>query len=191
VPTLPQRKSTILRLIRIACLFAATPVFAAEITVYDGKPSAVIIGGRILGGDEKVFHKVAATLPNPLILLISPGGSVAAALEIGLEIRARGLKTVVPDGAFCASACAFIWLAGTTRMLGTDAHIGFHAISAPRGGRVFNETHEFDPVLMHYLLELGYTGDATAMIVNTPSMSIRWLDRIELNSNGFAAESFP
>ena len=97
----------------------------------------------------------------------------------------------MPAGNSCASACALIWLAGTTRLLGADAHIGFHALSAPRGGRAYTETHEFDPVLMHYLLELGYAGDATATIVNTPSRGLRWLDRIELNSNGFGAESYP
>ncbi len=76
-------------------------------------------------------------------------------------------------------------------MLGDGAQVGFHAIAGSRDGRVFTETHSFDPALMHYLLTLGYAGDATATIVNTPSLGIRWLDRIELNSNGFGAESYP
>ena len=168
------------------------PASAGQITLLVGKTPAISIGGPIVAGDEKTFHGLVATAPNALIVLTSSGGSVYAAIAIGEEIRARGLKTLVPTGAFCASACSLIWLAGTTRMIGTDAYIGLHAICVGYGvGRICKETHVYDPVLTHYLLTLGYAGDATAMIVHTPTQSIRRLNRIELNSAGFAAESFP
>lgn len=176
----------------IGCLLATMPASAGQITLLGGKTPAIGISGPIVAGDETAFHGLVATAPNALIVLTSPGGSVDAAIAIGLEIRARGLRTLVPAGANCASACSLIWLAGTTRMLGTDALIGLHAICAWYGvGRACNETHVYDPVLTHYLLALGYAGDATAMIVHTPTLSIRRLNRIELNAAGFAAESFP
>jgi hypothetical protein len=178
-------------IVQLACLLAASAASAGQIAAVDGKVPAISIGGRIEPGDEKTFHSLVGAAPNALIVLAGPGGNVGAALAIGYEIRARGLKTFVPARGFCASSCALIWLAGTTRLLGMDAHIGFHALSVPHGGRAYAETHEFDPVLMHYLLQLGYAGDATATIVNTPSLGLRWLDRIELNSNGFGAESYP
>ncbi len=183
--------SIIFSILQIVCLSSATPVFAGEIVGIDGKTFAISVSGRIELGDEKVFINLIRTAPKARIILAGPGGNVVAALTIGQEIRARNLQTLVPAGASCASACALIWLAGTTRMLGVDARIGFHALSAPHRNSQFAETHAFDPVLMHYLLELGYAGDATATIVNTPSVGIRWLDRIELNSNGFAAQSYP
>ncbi len=190
MPNSPQRGWTLALVIQLACL-AALPALAGQIKVVDGRTPAISIGGKIEIGDDKTFHDLAKTMPNPLVVLASPGGLVAPAIAIGLEIRARGLQTLVPSGASCASACSFIWLAGAKRMLGDRAQVGFHAISASRDGRVLTETHTFDPALMHYLLGLGYAGDATATIVNTPSKGIRWLDRIELNSNGFAAESYP
>lgn len=191
MPISPRRSWITLVIVQLACLLAASAASAGQVAAIDGKVPAISIGGRIEPGDEKTFHGLVGATPNALIVLAGPGGNVAAALTIGYEIRARGLKTFVPARSFCASSCALIWLAGTTRLLGMDAHIGFHALSAPHGGRAYAETHEFDPVLMHYLLQLGYAGDATATIVNTPSLGLRWLDRIELNSNGFGAESYP
>ena len=167
------------------------PAAAGEIAGGDGRVPTISIGGRIEAGDEKTFHELASLKPNALVVLTSLGGLVAPALTIGLEIRTRGMQTLVPAGASCASACSLIWLAGTRRLLGAKAQVGFHAISIARDGKLRTETHAFDPRLMHYLLALGYAGDATATIVNTPSAGIRWLDRIELNSNGFAAESYP
>lgn len=191
MPTSPQCGWTIRIMVQLLCLMAAMPAYAGQIAVLEGKVPAIGIGGKIEAGDEITFHELANLKPNALVVLTSPGGLVEPALTIGLEIRARGLQTLVPAGTSCASACSLIWLAGTKRMLGARAQVGFHAVSISRDGKVRVETHAFDPKLMHYLLALGYTGDATATIVNTPSAGIRWLDRIELNSNGFAAESYP
>jgi len=191
MPTLPRRGWMSRVMLQLAFLVAALPALAGKVAILDGKIPAIGVGGRIEVGDERVFHDLAGTMPNPIVVLLGPGGSVAAALAIGQEVRARGLRTLVPAGASCASACALIWLAGTTRMLGMDARIGFHAISASRGGGPSTETHAFESVLRHYLLGLGYAGDATATIVNTPSKGLRWLDRIELDSNGFTSQIYP
>lgn len=188
MPIVPHRGWTTLRVLQLAWLMAALPASAGQISASDGKTPTIAISGTIEPGDEKTFHELASAMPNALVVLAGPGGRVGPALTIGMEIRARNMKTFVPAGGLCASSCALIWVAGTTRMLGADAHIGFHALSTLRA---HTETHEFDPVLMHYLLELGYAGDATATIVNTPSLGIRWLDKFELNSNGFAVEAYP
>lgn len=190
MPTLPARTWASCLMLQLLCL-QAVPALAGEITAFNGKVPTIAIGGVIASGDEKVFHEFANATPNAIVVLAGPGGRVYPALVIGMEIRARGMKTLVPAGARCASACSFIWLAGSRRLLGDGAQVGFHAISDSRDGRVYTETHIVDPVLMHYLLGLGYAGDAVATIVNTPSVGIRWLDRIELNSNGFDAESYP
>lgn len=191
MPISPRRRLMIGLALQVACLHFAVPALAGQIASLNEKMPAIGVSGRIELGDEKAFIDLVRSMPKARIVLAGPGGNVVAALAIGQEIRARNLQTLVPAGASCASACALIWLGGTTRMIGTDARIGFHALAAPRHGGVYGETHAFDPVLMHYLLELGYASDAAATIVNTPSVGIRWLDRIELNSNGFAAQSYP
>jgi hypothetical protein len=151
----------------------------------------VTIAGRIDRGDEVAFDHIVANVTNALVVLTGPGGNVAAALAIGQQVRARGWQTLVPAGSSCASACALIWLAGTQRMLGVNARIGFHAISVKNNEGSAVETHEIDPALVDYLMGLGYAFDVTATIVNTPSRMVRWRDGLELNANGIATESYP
>ncbi len=181
------------RLVWLAAQIAmiAMPATAGQITVHQDANPVIAIEGRIMPGDERIFHDAAEALPAALVMLSGPGGSLPPALAIGREIRARGWQTLVPAGAFCASACAVIWLAGTTRLLASDARIGFHAVATVHGGEPAVETHAFDPVLVNYLTALGYAFDVTATIVNTPSVLIRWLDRLELNANGIATERYP
>ena len=155
----------------------------------DGGPG-ILLTGVILAGDEATFHAMAATLPRATVLTTGPGGLVGPALAIGTEIRNRGWVTLVPEHTNCASACSMIWLAGTRRMLGVDAQIGFHAMSMIQQGRR-QETHDADSFLRTWLTELGYAMDATATIVNTHAASIRWYDAIELNANGIPTENFP
>jgi hypothetical protein len=53
---------------------------------------------------------------------------LVAGLRIGEAIRRMGFSTIVPDGRHCASACAFAWLGGIERFIGTDARIGLGTI---------------------------------------------------------------
>jgi hypothetical protein len=48
-----------------------------------------------------------------------------------------------------------------------------------------------DVDLRRWLTQLGYSDDTTATIVNTPARFVRWLDRLELQNNGIAVESYP
>lgn len=188
-------KWLICALLQAACP-AAVPAQAAQFAagqtaIQDGKVGAIGIAGRIDDGDELTFHAVATTHPNALVVLSGPGGKVAPALAIGWDIRDLGLRTLVPAGASCASACSLIWLAGTHRLLAADARIGFHALSVVHIGASSVETHEFDPELVRYLTGLGYALDVTATIVNTPSVSVHWRDAMELNANGIATQIYP
>ena len=156
----------------------------------NGGGQAILLSGPIEMGDAAAFHALAETLPKALVITTGPGGRIGPAMAIGTEIRARGWTTLVPAGNRCASACTWIWLAGSTRMLGSDAQIGFHAISvSPNGQRM--ETHDFDGVLRGWLTDLGYTLDTTATMMNTPAASIRWFNLVELRANGIPTEVFP
>lgn len=61
------------------------------------------------------------------IFLNSAGGSVQAALLIAEEIHERKIATIIPPGANCMSACAFIFLAGDARL--ATGSLGVHQIS--------------------------------------------------------------
>lgn len=174
-----------------AAWLVAAPAQAGQVAIQDNKACAISVAGRIEDGDDLAFDVLATACPNALVVLSGPGGKVAPALAIGRNIRARGLRTLVPAGAACASACSLIWLAGTPRLLAADARIGFHALSALRPGAPAVETHAFDPELVRYLTGLGYALDVTATVVNTPSASVHWRDAIELNANGIATQPYP
>jgi hypothetical protein len=172
---------------------AVGPAAAAQFQKIDlpnGAGDGILISGMITAGDDARFHALAATLPHAIVVTTGPGGLVGPALAIGSETRARGWSTLVPAGTQCASACSMIWLAGSERMLGENAQIGFHAMSMAHNGQ-YQETHDVDNVLRQWLTDLGYAMDATATIVNTHSASIRWFDAIELRANGIETESFP
>ncbi len=174
-----------------AALLSAVCAKATQIGVQCGKGCAINISGHIEDGDDRAFHELAAAQPNALVVLSGPGGKVVPALAMGMEIRARGLRTLILPGASCASACSFIWLGGTVRLLGKDARVGFHAMSAAHPGGTPAETHAFDTALIQYLTTLGYAYDVTATIVNTPSVLVHWRDAIELNANGIATQNYP
>jgi hypothetical protein len=174
-------------------LLLAHPAAAATFertTLPGGDNPAIVLSGVIGIGDQAAFHALAETMPAAVVLTTGPGGSVGAAIAIGTEIRNRGWSTLVPAGAYCASACSMIWLAGTQRFLADGGRIGFHAMSYREHG-IATETHQPDTDLARWLTQLGYSEDTTATIVNTPSRSVRWLDRLELQANGIATESYP
>jgi hypothetical protein len=177
----------------VGSIALAAPAMAARIVALTlaGGTLAVAVTGQIVPEDAAEFSRVAGPLRNPIVILSGPGGRVLPALQIGVEIHNRGLATLVPADAYCASACTFIWLAGERRMMGEGARIGFHAMSVQRGDGRALEVHSADDALRQYLTDLGFAFDTTATIVNTPAALVRWLDPIELNANGIETERYP
>ena len=74
-------------------------------------------------------------LAAALVRLESNGGSLVAGIQIGETIRLKGLQTLVPAGARCASACAMAWLGGTQRFMGPGAQIGLHLAYNAKSGQ--------------------------------------------------------
>lgn len=75
--------------------------------------------------DDVIQRSASLGCSNPFLLLESPGGLLFDALDLGIEIRRAGFRTITRSA--CASACAFIFLGGTERILvGSLAKIGIH-----------------------------------------------------------------
>jgi hypothetical protein len=90
--------------------------------------------GPIEHGDAARF----AALPKfDTLELDSPGGYVGEALNIAANIDARGgIRTTVPPGASCASACAMaLFVSGETRIVYMGGRLGIHSCSSSDGSQ--------------------------------------------------------
>ncbi len=89
----------------------------------DGKTIFMI--GKLDGGSYLKFRRVALTLPKAdTVFLGSKGGLVLEGYLIGTLVRERKMKTFVD--AMCASSCTQIFIAGSERIAGPNAKVGFH-----------------------------------------------------------------
>jgi hypothetical protein len=160
-------------------LVATTPTLAATITVRPqapDRPIVVILEGPLVGDDEHQFATKTASLPSAFVAFSSDGGSLAAGLRIGEAIRRKGFSTFVPDGRYCASACAFAWLAGIERFLGTDARIRFHVASS--------EAPDTERAVIPYLTKIGLSYETIIYITQAAPNEMTWLNMSDAAQRG-------
>jgi hypothetical protein len=86
----------------------------------------ITIDGSIGAGDHTKFREIIQRdkITHALVDLSSNGGLAVEGLGIGYAIRELGFSTRVMTVDTCASACAFIWIAGRERYL--HGNVGFH-----------------------------------------------------------------
>jgi hypothetical protein len=156
----------------------AGPAEAAEITVnnpdQDGRVFVDVVGD-IEVGDDKTFRAKVGVLADPekvVVTLTSDGGHFLTAFLVGDHIRLTGMTTFVPAGKTCASACAFVWLAGRPRTSGGGARIGFHGVYDARTGQQLGMPNA---LLGTYLGYLGFSYDAVIWMVSAQPGAMHWL----------------
>jgi tetratricopeptide (TPR) repeat protein len=159
-------------------------------TVHDGSEvTFVSIDGPLVLGDEKRFAEFALGVPEgAVVVLSSPGGNLIAGIGIGRAINLLGFRTLVPEGFQCASACAFAWLAGSPRLMGKGATIGFHAASSTENGTVSSVGNA---LVGAYLNQLGLPSSAIVYITEPQPNDIRWLTFDDAAQIGIAVLKFP
>lgn len=77
------------------------------------------------GVAEGLLEKLKLYPETTRLRLDSPGGFVNEALQAANAIRERQLDTFVSGE--CSSACTLIFAAGRERIIGPEAHLGFHS----------------------------------------------------------------
>ena len=171
------------------------PAGAAEIKAVPTAPGGAVVelGGIIEPGDDARLAAALATTPRPRGLSLSSlGGNVQAALALGEAVRREGLATTVPARGVCASACGLVWLAGTPRAMGQDAHVGLHAAYLRRNG-VSVETGAANALIGAYLGRLGFDDRAIVYLTSAAPDEMTWIlpaDRQRYNI-GYDAASAP
>lgn len=187
------------------------------------------MSGEILSGDAARFEQFLSThgasiekdrriLGNPRIAVLcldSQGGSLDEGLKIARLIRrdrpwdaTRGpfIQTRLEAGATCASACAFVFLAGTLddwegpsypeRSMHPTARLGVHSPNLELPGGQYSEAFVNDAYKLSMrsiaeILELlhlgtGYSGDSKWMkasmleaMLQTPFDSMRYVETVD------------
>jgi hypothetical protein len=178
-------------------LLASVTMLAANINVNaaDIRPGAdkngtpaIIISGELVSGDDKKFEAAIAALNSTkkvFVYLDSPGGSLEPGLVIGYTIHKRGFETVVEKK--CASMCGFIWLAGSTRWVFSNAHIGFHCVWEGQG----ECSSDGNAVIGAYLADLGLSLEAIVFLTKTKSGSMQALSAEDAKRLRIEAKTIP
>jgi len=107
----------------------AVPASASDFYLPEAHPDVIVLNAEIGDHTQSDLDAALAERPSATILALnSPGGSVEAAVTMAWEIRRRGLTTYVPSEMGCYSACAYMFLAGTGRVL--EGELGVHQITS-------------------------------------------------------------
>lgn len=137
--------------------------------VWSARECAVVsISGDIVPGDRDQFIELTRDIQKVQVFLSGPGGLGREAINIGEIIHARGWVTSVPGGAYCHSACAYIWIAGSTHTMGLGTELAWHS------GYLSTDDQHADgnsnALLGKYLGDVGLSYDEIdTMIGNDPN----------------------
>ncbi|WP_158970130.1 COG3904 family protein [Chachezhania sediminis] len=94
---------------------------------FEEADGTAFLKGTIAPGDAARFGEWLADRPDlTAVRLMSPGGSVQDALQIGRAIRSAGLETAMLAGDICYSACPYVLAGGVRRQVDDGASVGVH-----------------------------------------------------------------
>lgn len=172
-------------------LLCAGAVHAAEIGTFPDKDTPIIyVNGEIKRGDEDAFRREALAHPDAFVALASPGGDVETALEIGRIISINRQITMVISDRECASACALVWLAGSSRAIQEGGRVGFHAGWRSEGGRPVADSAA-NAVIGGYLNSLNLSRAAIIFATSAAPEGMAWLDTTRPGTEGISYDVFP
>lgn len=121
------RKLAVLFVVALAALIfpSAADERIGAFKIFDDWPGLILMDGEVGINTPLEFRRATKARPNAkLLILASPGGYVASALIMAGDLHANGYSTLIPQGAGCYSACAFIFLAGKERL--AEGELGVH-----------------------------------------------------------------
>lgn len=156
------------------------PESASAAEVYhkkiDDDAELIIVSGDITSNDEEKFRELSIRYKKAIVGLNSAGGALFPAIEIGKMIRLAGYPTMIVERAVCASSCALIWLAGSTRFLSPEGRVGFHAAYRDNSGKM-EESGVANAVVGRYLTLLNLPEKAIIFATMASPDKISWLTK--------------
>jgi len=159
----------------------------------DGTTYAVA-SGTFAGGTADAFVRFDELNQRRIDVVVfdSPGGLVLEAIELGRYLRERGIATLVPDEALCASACPLAYAGGVEREAGPKAWIGVHRAyldeTQAAGDRQtgLGEGQQLAALCLGHLVEMGVSAEAWIPALETPWTRVYFFTGEELVKTGLA-----
>jgi hypothetical protein len=141
---------------------------ASRLRVLNRATEVEVSGGLSFGTADSLKTVLDATPTVKLIQLNNSGGWIPEGERLAKLVRERHLATYTARE--CDSACLLVFLAGTNRFLGANAHLGFHQASvagitgevAEKGNEAFREA----------LTSRGVPADFIEHALSTPASSM-------------------
>lgn len=141
--------------------------------------------GEHAADEFTAFVKANNIRPGALLVLDSPGGSLAQGLALGGKIRRAGLSTTVQvPGGVCASACLYAFLGGVERTVAPGAKLGVHQVYARSGSPLalqVSDTQLLLSLVAAYIHRMGASMDVFTLALGTPPESMYWMSTSELS----------
>jgi hypothetical protein len=147
-------------------------------------PAGVGLTGDIEPGDSDRLLAFVNGLPQTTpeivyISLSSPGGNFLEGIKLADLIHHNGMWTYVGQGNVCASACFYVFAAGSHRALSATAKIGVHRSSEANGTEDAN-TKAASVAGADILAKYGIPTSAIGKLIVTPAVGGSWLTAADL-----------
>lgn len=177
-------------IILVALPFAvAAPAIAGSVFIEQWRGHSVVrMSGEISGGlaDQlsEIIEEASVWADGTRVLLLdSPGGSVNEAFRVSDVLQNYAVRTVVPNGASCASACAsIVFVAGQYRTVEPFGRIGQHSCS--RGGLPDQKCN--DEIANHAVQNGVSYGSIAAFVTFALPSEIIWFSREDVDGWGLS-----
>ncbi len=155
-------------------------------------PTVLFLNGPIEAGAVNNFRKALREHKPSVLVLNSPGGSVSEGLEISAIVNDRGMETLIPETADCASACSFIFFAGAPRTI--QGRLGVHQFASStertESTRITQTvTQDVAARIIDYLNEFETPGKVFVRMYETPPQEMYWFSRQEIDREGIEITS--
>jgi len=139
----------------------------------------ITVNGDIDKDDGKKFVDLveARGVTNGMVALNSWGGEMFAGLKIAYAVHEKKFTTWVGDDWRCASMCAVVWMAGSTRYYGNKAKIGFHGVYVDNNGKGTKPvpSSSGNALIGAFYAELGLSDKAIYTLTNPVPTDMYWL----------------
>jgi hypothetical protein len=149
--------------------------------VFDDVQDAIFLDGEITISTPLDMRRAMSLRPQAkVIVLASPGGLVASALIVADDVHRLGISTFIPEGMGCYSACAFVFLAGQTRVAAGELGVHQMASEIPDPSGVQYSTAD----ILDALATFDVPSEVIARMLRTPNDSMYVFTATEIEALG-------